>query len=197
MEQPRRFPWLLRRVMRALSRLTTKPDREMVVLSTVGNRGAAPGLADLVGCLVNTVLYRWASDLDEEAFLAHVLAVQSQPEVPLERLGLPLHPESRTPLSPVMVDWHDGRWWEKGAMAAGDGGQQRPGFYLVVHMSEEAFSANGPFSEMGWETLWNEIVDPTDLQRPASLPSLPGGEPPHAAEQWVASCRAHSDSVAL
>eukprot|EP00667_Euglena_gracilis_P029315 EG_transcript_38569 len=160
MEQPRRFPWLLRRVMRALSRLTTKPDREMVVLSTVGHRGHAGGLEGLVGCLVNTVLYRWASDLDEEAFLAHVLAVQSQPEVPLERLGLPLHPESRTPLSPVMVDWHDNRWWETAA-PEGDS-RQRLGFFLMIRMSEEAFGAEGQFSEMGWETLWNEIVDPTD-----------------------------------
>eukprot|EP00667_Euglena_gracilis_P034972 EG_transcript_62682 len=110
--------------------------------------------------------------MDEEAFLAHVLAVQSQPEVPLERLGLPLHPESRTPLSPVMVDWHDGRWWEKG-MAASDGSQQQPGFYLSVHLSEEFFSAEGPFTDMAWDMLWNEIVDPTDLQRPASLPAPP------------------------
>eukprot|EP00667_Euglena_gracilis_P029658 EG_transcript_39671 len=157
MEQPRRFPWLLRRVMRALSRLTTKPDREMVVLSTVGHRGHAGGLEDLVGCLVNTVLYRWASDMDEEAFLAHVLAVQSQPEVPLERLGLPLHPESRTPLSPVMVDWHDGRWWQKG-VSLSNGGQHNPGFFLELRLSEESLDATGQFTDFGWETLWNEIV---------------------------------------
>lgn len=44
----------------------------------------------------NTVLYRWLSDMDDETFLQHVLDVRSQGEVPLERLGLPLHPESQT-----------------------------------------------------------------------------------------------------
>eukprot|EP00667_Euglena_gracilis_P001428 EG_transcript_1428 len=195
MDQPRRFPWLLRRVMRALSRLTTRPDKEMVVLSTVGNRGAAAGLADLVGCFVNTVLYRWADDMDDDTFLQHVLTVQSQPELPLERLGLPLHPESHTPLSPVMVDWHDGRWWEKGMLA--DDARQLRGFFLVVHMSEEAFSANGSFTDTGWATLWAEIVAPTALARPPSLPAPTTPALPHTAPQWVASCRQHAADVAL
>ena len=109
MEQPRRFPWLLQRVMQALSRFTTKPDGEMVVASTVGNRGHVA--LDSVGCMVSTVLYRWHAGMGEAEWFEHVVAVQSQAVVPLEALKLPVHPASRLPLTEVMVAWHDARWW--------------------------------------------------------------------------------------
>jgi len=100
--QPARFPWLLFRVVRALSRFTTQPDGGMVVASTVGHRDHVA--METVGCMVATVLYRWRGDMGWEEWLEHVITVQGQCEVPLEALGLPLHPESHTPLTPVMVD---------------------------------------------------------------------------------------------
>ena len=72
--------------------------------------------AELVGCMVSTVLYRWQRGMGDEAFLAHVLAVQGQADVPLDALRLPVHPESQTPLTPVMVDWIELRAFQ--AMAA-------------------------------------------------------------------------------
>jgi hypothetical protein len=102
MAQPLRFPWLLLRVVRALSRFTTRPDQEMVVASTVGHRGHVA--VDVVGCMVNTVLYRWRAGMGWQEWVEHVITVQGQNEVPLEALGLPLHPESHTPLTPVLAD---------------------------------------------------------------------------------------------
>jgi hypothetical protein len=51
--------------------------------------------------MVNTVLYRWRAGMGLEEWTEHVIGVQSQVEVPLELLQLPLHPLSHTPLFKV------------------------------------------------------------------------------------------------
>jgi len=137
--QPARFPWLLFRVARALSRFTTHPDEGMVVASTVGHRDHVA--METVGCMVATVLYRWRGDMGWEEWLEHVITVQGQCEVPLEALRLPLHPESHTPLTPVMADLALQR-------AAPPPPKKSPAAYLLLSLSKlrVARSARFPIS---------------------------------------------------
>lgn len=39
--------------------------------------------------------------MGDDAFFQHVITVQGLPEMPLEALNLPTHPETKTPLTPV------------------------------------------------------------------------------------------------
>jgi non-ribosomal peptide synthetase component F len=70
-------------------------------------------------------------------------------------------------------------------------------FPFMVQLSEAGFGGQSSWKESVWATFWRELVAPSELQRPASLGVPAGLEVRHAAEWWVASCRAHLAEPAL
>jgi non-ribosomal peptide synthetase-like protein len=191
--QPDQFPWLLQRVSGALHRFTNSP-KGLVVASTVANQ-----VIDTVGLMVNTVLYCWNPSMSFEEWKDHMIHVQSMVEMPLNHLKLPLHPESHLPLTPFMVTWQPGDlWWKADTNTKNQFIQVQNQLGVRVRLSCTHFCIDCNWKDEVIESLWQEIISPSELARP-SLSSVPGESFrfTHPVEIWLDCVKAHENDTAV